>query len=478
MEVSVSQKESGKNNFVKKSAWLFFAKLVPTFTFLLITILYSRQLAYNAYGVFQSVWMLTNVGTVLLGFGSYSVLLSSGLPSLIRLVKDARWKVAFFFLLLLVAVISFVALSLSHQSGALSFLVLGVIVLHTLSFIFESILLRSGKEKEIFWVNVWYALLYFGWHVNSLYTTFEMVPLVGGVAFLGLFRLLAYAILSKSAVKDQHPFVITIQHWFFIGFNEVVGVLAKWLDKLLLVFFLAPAEFAVFFNGSIEIPLFGILVSVIGSIMLVEISANLAHKKTVIQTFRESFHLLSAVVFPSFWFLFFFRSELFSVVFDNRYTDSLPIFVLTILIIPVRVTHYTSVLQCYNKAHLILKGSLLDIAIALTLMPLLYALMGIKGVALAIVISTYIQSYYYLHHAARVLQTRILTLVPVASLVIRFCWCAILIGAFHYFIQTENDLVTLLYALFFIGVIVILGLYVHLQKGNNQFKNLFVRRSH
>ena len=98
--------------------------------------------------------------------------------------------------------------------------------------------------------------------------------------------------------------------------------------------------------------------------------------------FRESFNMLSTIVFPLFFFLFFFREEIFSVIFKDKYNASIPIFAISIFILPLRINNYSVILQCFSQGKKIMMGSLIDIIIALILMVSLYPFMGSKGIAL------------------------------------------------------------------------------------------------
>ena len=79
---------------------------------------------------------------------------------------------------------------------------------------------------------------------------------------------------NYEEVADEKHF---LRHWAYLGMNEVLGVISKWIDKVFLLYLLTASDFAVFFNGSFEIPLFGLLISVAGSLMLIEFSANITH---------------------------------------------------------------------------------------------------------------------------------------------------------------------------------------------------------
>jgi len=223
--------------------------------------------------------------------------------------------------------------------------------------------------------------------------------------------------LHEEIIIEQKSF---FNHWLSYGINDTLGVISKWMDKVFLIYLLTAADFAIFFNGSFEIPLFGLLISVTGSFLLIEISGNLLQTDKIIKLFRGSFRMLSSIAFPLFFFLFFFREELFSFVFEDKYNASLPVFAISIFILPLRINNYSVILQCFSQGKKILWGSVLDIAIALILMVSLYPIMGTRGIALAVVTATYCQVLFYLWHSAKTLHTSIFQIVPLQKLALKF----------------------------------------------------------
>lgn len=228
------------------------------------------------------------------------------------------------------------------------------------------------------------------------------------------------------AVANEKDF---LDHWAFLGLNDILGVISKWIDKFFLLYILTATDFAIFFNGSFEIPLFGLLISVMGSFLMIEISKNVSLTSKIVQLYRESFLILSTLVFPLFFFLFFFRNELFALVFNNKYDASLPVFVISIFILPLRINNYSVILQCFSKGKTILIGSIFDISIAIILMLVLYPLMGTQGIALAVVVATFCQVIFYILHSAKTLHVSVLQLLPLQKLLLRF-----LIAGVSYFI--------------------------------------------
>jgi O-antigen/teichoic acid export membrane protein len=395
---------------------------MPLVALFLITIIYSRKLTYDDYGKFQSVWMYTNIINVIISFGIASVILSTELGFLMAFIKSNRRKLMLFYLALWISgLVTFFFLAKNFDSS-LKFLLIVFIIIQNIGSVADNLLIKKGKEKISGIINFFYAFLFFGWHMYILNSGYSLYHLVAGITIISAIRFIIISIIS-SRKKESNLTLANNQflsHWGFLGLNDSLGVLAKWIDKLFLLYLLTAAEFAVFFNGSIEVPLFGLLVGVTGNFLAIEISANLRNPRTIIELYRESFHVLSNIVFPLFLFLFFFREDLFSLAFEDKYNASLPIFVISIFILPLRINSYSVILQCLSQGKRVLFGSLLDLSIAIILMAVLYPLMGTKGVALSVVISTYCQSYYYLWHSSKLLNTTVLHLLPLKKLGIRF----------------------------------------------------------
>ena len=406
----------------RKFFWLFFSRIMPLVALFLITIIYSRKLTYDDYGKFQSVWMYTNIINVIISFGIASVILSTELGFLMAFIKSNRRKLMLFYLALWISgLVTFFFLAKNFDSS-LKFLLIVFIIIQNIGSVADNLLIKKGKEKISGIINFFYAFLFFGWHMYILNIGYSLYHLVAGITIISAIRFIIISIIS-SRKKESNLTLANNQflsHWGFLGLNDSLGVLAKWIDKLFLLYLLTAAEFAVFFNGSIEVPLFGLLVGVTGNFLAIEISANLRNPRTIIELYKQSFHVLSNIVFPLFLFLFFFREDLFSLAFEEKYNASLPIFVISIFILPLRINSYSVILQCLSQGKRVLFGSLLDLSIAIILMAVLYPLLGTKGVALSVVISTYCQSYYYLWHSSKLLNTTVLHLLPLKKLGIRF----------------------------------------------------------
>lgn len=408
--------------FARKYLWLFLGRIMPLISLFLITIIYSRQLTYSDYGTFQSLWMYANIVNVIISFGFSSVILSTNLSFLFLLIKNKRKIITLFYSILSISGLTAFFFLAKNFNTSLKFWLIVFMIIQNIITVGESLLIKRGKEKISFVINVFYSILFFGCHLYILASEYSLTNLIISLCVLSVLKLLI--IISIPAKNENYEPVADekhfLKHWGFLGMNEILGVISKWIDKVFLLYLLTASDFAVFFNGSFEIPLFGLLISVSGSFMLIEFSKNLQLKSKIISLFKESFNMLSSIVFPLFLFLFFFRGEIFSYIFKNKYNDSVPIFAISIFILPLRINNYSAILQCFSQGEKVMLGSLLDIIIAVILMLILYPFMGSRGIVLSIVISTYCQVFYYLWHSAKILNIKMAQLLPVQKLAVKF----------------------------------------------------------
>jgi O-antigen/teichoic acid export membrane protein len=174
--------------------------------------------------------------------------------------------------------------------------------------------------------------------------------------------------------------------------------------------------------------------------------------------------LLSLIVFPIFLFLLIFSNELFAVVFKHKYDASVEVFLISIFIILIRINNYSSILQYYQKGNKIITGSILDICIAVILIIILYPLLGTRGAALAIVIATYCQVFYYLWQTAKVLSTSVLSFVPLKILAKNLLIMLLLYTCLHYSLYTATDSLRLLAATIATIIFITFGLFLYFSK--------------
>lgn len=396
---------------------VFLGKILPILSLLVISVLYSRKLSYDEYGKFQTVWVLANIlGTIIL-FGLPSIIFATGKKTLQTFFKKYGTKIIAVYTVIVLAAFSFTFFSDKNFDVSFKFLVFGFIMLQAGCVVSDSFLIKHDLLRHYLIINSLYSLIFFSYHLYFYYYAFSLQALVFGITILAVLKLLfsiGMLCRRKSYAGVAHDLVprAFFRNWLYTGINEVFGVVVKWLDKIFLLYLLTASEFAIFFNGSFELPLFAVLISAVESLMLTNISRNLPNKTDARIIFGESFKLLSLISFPIFFFFLFTHQETYAIIFDNKYNSSIPVFVITLFIIPLRISHYGVILQSYGKANKLALGSAIDFVLSLTLMFALFPVLGTKGVMLAIVLSTYLQVVYYLYESAKTLDITVWELLP------------------------------------------------------------------
>jgi O-antigen/teichoic acid export membrane protein len=445
--------------FAQRSFLLIASQLIRLAAQLSIIFIYARHLSYKDYGLYQSVWLYVNVISILSLFGLPSLILSTPQKNIFKWIKE-NGNHFFIIAVALNLLPRIFLLAVIHEFDITErFLIVVLIVIQNISIITETITIKKEKETLVLVANIIFTIGYFICHLFVLYTGYSLQLLLTGLIVVFIVKTIILFFFSKQ--QQEHPLDIhlikTGTQWFYLGLVDLLGVLFKWLDKWLILFFLSVSQFAIYFNGAYEIPVFGLMLGAVGNIMLIELSKHrhdtFEQNKTL---FINSSLLLASVVFPSFAFLLFYHHDFFTLIFSAKYTVSIPIFFISIFILPVRITNYTAALQVYHRNDLIVKGALLDIVVAILLMAILYPLLQMRGLALAFVLSTYVQAWYYLWQTSRLVKEKISVFFPIKELII-IMGISIVVMAITFFIFNRST-----YPFGMIGGIVICSLLIAL----------------
>ena len=398
----------------------------------IIIIVYAKNLSLVDYGIYQSVWLFINFFSVIGLFGLSALLLSSPFDAVLTWIKENKKKVYTTGLLLNLLCAGYLfgfgpAFSLQEK-----FLLVALLVAQNISFLAEALLIKIEKEKKVFSANLVYLLFYGSAHFYFLYHPYSLPQLLGALVAATLVKCILLAVHCRKIMipGTETPTAGIGRQWLYLGLIELLGIVVKWLDKWVVLFLLPVSQFAVYFNGSYEIPVFGLIATAIGSVILVELAkrpkGDAAAAKNV---FERSSLFLASVVLPAFCFLFFYSDNFFHVIFGAKYNESIPIFKISILILPVRAIYSTAVLQVYHRADLIMKGAFMDLLLTIVLAFILYPFLQMRGLALSFVLSTYAQVGFYIWQTARIIQKPFWYIFPLGKMAVLLLLSFAVMGA-------------------------------------------------
>ncbi len=423
------------------SFFIFIIRFFPQLASLLVMIWFSRHLPTAAYGDYQHFWIQIPVFYPLACFGIHVLLLTYSPDFIVQLAGKIK-AVQYALYLAWVGLLAGVFAYLQHiQPGlplAIPFLFL---IGFSLSFILESVLIVFRRYKMLVTVNVLYATAFCAAHLYVLNKGFSIQVLFTWLLVITLARFMIYGLMVFGSMRNHiagQESSIEISRikslWFHLGVFDVIQLLSGYIDKFIISVFLTAELSAYYFNGSQTIPFLPLLLSAAGSAVLIHVALGKGDKEhaNLVRLMNQTGRILSCIVFPVFCYLLFFRTEFIVTVFSIKYLPAVPVFFASLLVLPVRAYSFTTVLQRLHKGHIINIGAVGELLLAIMLIYPLYQLIGLPGVALAFVITTYLQAGFYLYHSASALQTSILNLIPVVNWVAKLLVFSVVFFILHY----------------------------------------------
>lgn len=398
---------------------------------LVIMAFLSRSLEIEEYGVFRQVLLVFSFAIPIFSF-SMSESLNFHLP---RNENDGKRTVLTNFviltiggLLLFVLLNSFsVSIANLFDNAELSkylkyYSYYGLLFLPTLSV--AAVLLTYRKTKILVGYNLITKLILgvtvcmSAWYIGSLENIFSMYIIAGFITFiLALFIYLKYTKgqftkLPLSGFKAQlltgYPIVIA----------AIVASFAKYLDKFLVSSYFSTETFAIYVNGAEEVPFVSIVTGSVIGVLLPEFSRLYASsdKSGIIDLWKRAGVKVSLILFPATFFLMAMAPELMVLLFSETYRDSAQYFRIYLIVLPLRVFFFNSLMIASGKTKVIGLMNLLSISINLIVSIILLQIIGPSGAALGSVTAIIIFSGIYIYVTSGIYDISVKELIPIKKL--------------------------------------------------------------
>lgn len=443
------QQEKTPKSLAGSSLYIFAAKFFPGLAIALAFYLYAHRLPMELNGQYQNFWiqLLLLSALAAIGIPAFSVTYAPAL--LLSIWYRLKPK---HYLIYTAAVVCLAALFgvLQQQYNNVSFLLaLLFLLLYMPTVIAEALLMVSKSFRALISINFIFSVLFFLLHWHALQHNYNLESLIKSLMLLTLARGLVSGMVAckafgayknEAAQLSPESWASIKKLWLQLGLNDLLQASFRWIDKFILSLFLVKSLSAVYFNATYDVPFLPLIFSAVSSAALIHwANQRLTHTPNdQIRILHYSSRILSSIVLPLFFFLFFFRAELLTVLFSAKYVSGVWIFVCAQLVLPVRSYPFTAILQNHQRGDIIIKGAFIDLVMACALMYPLYLLMGLPGVALSFVISTYWQAGFYLLHSARILNVKPIAMIPVNNLLVKSAMFILLFGAGYYCVAHSN----------------------------------------
>ena len=414
-------KTTKNSSFLSNAAYIFLNRLFINLATLLVMYFYAHKLSQNDYGRYQGFWAQLNVFNVVVGLGIAIFVLSYNPIKLVSLFKRLKKKEFLFYSIFLV-IIGFIFGILQYKHDLNIALVLFFLIGFAFTNITDALLIVFQKFKVLVLINVLFAVLFFLIHYLFLFRVFDLNLLLLFLLPLLFLKVIVSGLIIFNTYKDQSVAVVhdnnemkgMMSLWKHLYIYDMIQVFSLWIDKFIISAILSSEQTAIYINGTLNIPFLPVLFSALTSAAMIHLAHN-DKKEVTLSVVKDVGKVLSSVAFPLCIFFLLYSREFIVFFFSDKYVASIPIFICSLLILPARAYGYTVILQIKEKGKIINTGSILDICLAVALMYPLYLIMGLPGVALSFVISTFAQIVYYLVQTKKLLQVSIADLLPVGN---------------------------------------------------------------
>ena len=199
-----------------------------------------------------------------------------------------------------------------------------------------------------------------------------------------------------------------------LAFSTGAGRVYQQSDKAVVSSQVSSQEFAVYSNGAFEIPLMAVLTSTIGNILQRDFSSLLRSghgTKEALALQHRSALATATLLFPAWFFLELFATDLVVLVFGDRFTDSANILRIYLLILPSRAVMWGNLLIASDRSGLVLRVTIANLVANLLLTILALQFFGVLAAA-----ATTVFTHYTVGIAGRIVATCNVLSISVAEL--------------------------------------------------------------
>lgn len=406
------------------SQWLFLSKLFGQTCTLASLVIASRFLSFDEYGDYKLFILIVTI---------VSAICSLGLSEAILYFSEEKNKESYYFKIYQITIVVSIIVFISTLFIIPQLNMKGLSIFRDNLFIFATIfscsifLIPSNSlfiaNKQInrlmlvqilpnalwvlallsFWLfNMSNTFFYSGYLIRLILMVVIVSPTVINVLIVG------NSIISKVKLRSIMAFSLPV------GLAAIIGMMQTYIDQIIINYFYDSKIFAIYANGSYEIPILPLIASSLFGVVIPKMR-NLIKNKKILETkqlwVRTGEVLLPLIVTISITCLFF-SKEIISVLYSKEYLQSAPIFMIYQLTLLGRVYLYSSLFIAFGKSRLYMFNILASVIINTCLSLLLVQQFGYIGAAISTVTCTYILMFLQLLQISKFLNSTITSVFP------------------------------------------------------------------
>lgn len=230
--------------------------------------------------------------------------------------------------------------------------------------------------------------------------------------------------VKLSLMKDQMIKGIPIM------LTSILGIAFTYTGGFIISSILTVDDYAIFRNGTIEVPIIGSLYGAIGTVILPDLARYFHEKKydEIVVLKKKSISMTAVLVIPIVVFILFFSKSIIVAYLSEKYVLSSSIFMIYSLILLIRINNYQDMFIASAKGKIM---SSIFLTVFLLNVPISYffvLIWGVYGAAISSVLGIFILAIALLHYGMKQIDKNIMDVINLKLFVFSFGYS--LISAF------------------------------------------------
>lgn len=200
-----------------------------------------------------------------------------------------------------------------------------------------------------------------------------------------------------------------------MGLAFMLGTLTLQLHSLIVAALCTPEQFAVYANGAIEVPIIGIVVGSITTVLFAEMANACAagDKPGALALFRSAAVQAACILLPTMVYMAVAAEPFIVFLYSQAYAESVTPFTIYLLVLPPRIVVYGAALMALGLSRAVLVRSAVDLVFNAVACLVLVSAFGYNGAAMGLVATLYLWTVpYNIYKIAQGYEVRWTALLP------------------------------------------------------------------
>ena len=398
---------------------------------LLIPFFLTRLLLKEDYGSYQQLVMIYTIIQAILLFGMPQSLLyyyprrnTSEHPLLIK----QTWTILLCSALIIMSLF-WLGSQVIDSHHLKEYLILLGIYTSLMIFVMpiQNLLILEGKTSTAMWSMIFFTVIDIAIIPTAAWLNPTTLGIIHGIIFTALLKLImvlfhVYSTYFTKEISGTSYLKEQLAYGIPVGLTAMVYVINVNIDKYLVGLFFSSSIFAVYYLGSLWAPIFGWITQSAAQVVTPLMSK--AHKEgqlsEIKELYRSSISKLAFIFLPATVLLIFIAEPLIVTLFTETYSDSVPIFMIYLILLPTYSLNLGWILMASGQTKFLLKLALfMSVVNVILSYGLLITLEGenrLLGIPFSTVLVTWLSTIIVMNRSLATIESSFLETYPLKEI--------------------------------------------------------------